>query len=164
MIIIGLMSGTSADGVDAAVCQFSGWDDSFQWALLHHTYVPYTVGLRTAILDCCRSDAPIQTVLLLGVALAELYSTVVEQAMSDLGIYGTLVDAIACHGQTIWHQPLPVARTFGAHTGSLQIGESSVLAHRFECGRHPLEHRHKRIEFLVGRVIDGGEGCSRGGD
>lgn len=123
------MSGTSADGVDAALVEITPAGDRPALHLVAWDTLPYPPGLRERILaaatggsteEVCHLDA------YLGELFAEAAARVVRRAGADL----TDVDLIGSHGQTIHH--LPVARREGTHAvrSSLQIGEPAVIAER----------------------------------
>lgn len=129
MKVIGLMSGTSADGVDAALVEIGEEGDRPALRLVAWDTLTYPPGLRERVLaaatggsteEVCHLDA------YLGELFAEAAARVAQQAGTELAD----VDLIGSHGQTIHH--LPVARREGAHAvrSSLQIGEPAVIAER----------------------------------
>src|SRR5437899_3186228 len=108
MILIGLMSGTSADGIDAAVVDVQGHGRRTRLSVLHFVSIPYSPSMRAAILAACDPNAGrIPDVCALNVALGELFARAALVAAHDAGIKPADVAAIASHGQTIWHQPYP---------------------------------------------------------
>ncbi|HZP82051.1 MAG TPA: anhydro-N-acetylmuramic acid kinase [Chthonomonadaceae bacterium] len=133
MRIIGLMSGTSADGIDAALVEIAGGPRRFRWALRAFVCVPWEAGERAAILEACRSDAPIQTIVALNYRLGEAFAAAAEAAAQAAGVPMKQVDAIASHGQTVWHQPTPFDIAGTGAIGTLQIGEPAVIAARTGC-------------------------------
>jgi anhydro-N-acetylmuramic acid kinase len=151
MRIIGLMSGTSADGIDAALVEIERPQGRWRWALRAFVCVPWSPPLRAAILDLCRADAPLREVVIwnyrLGEAFAEAARAVAEAAALPL----EQVDAIASHGQTIWHQPEPVLADGVAVGGTLQIGEPAVIAARTGC--------RVVADFRAGDMAVGGQGA-----
>ena len=56
MIVIGLMSGTSADGTDAAIVRLEGTPQALRWEVLGHTHVPHPAALRDEIFACFRPE------------------------------------------------------------------------------------------------------------
>lgn len=101
-LYIGLMSGTSLDGVDVAVVDF----DSEQWNLIDTLYSPFPAGLREQLLVLCTASSV--EVDLLGHADAELARLYAEAALAVLeknGLAPRDIAAIGCHGQTIRHRP-----------------------------------------------------------
>lgn len=133
--IIGLMSGTSADGIDAALIRLTqDAPETLSADLLAFDTIDFPDGLRDRILaisdpaqgrvdDICRMN------FILGELFAEAAITVAEaagHAMADVDLIGT-------HGQTIHHLPDRIEQ-FGVTTGStLQIGDPSVIAQRTGC-------------------------------
>lgn len=131
--IVGLMSGTSVDGIDAALVEIGRDGSGFQWRLLAFECLPWEPKLQQAIRSAFRPEAtlPFLTALdtRLGMAFAEAAIGLVRSAGLEMGD----IDAIASHGQTIWHQPEPFAVGEGEATGTLQIGDGSVIAARTGC-------------------------------
>jgi anhydro-N-acetylmuramic acid kinase len=119
-LLLGLMSGTSHDGVDAALVRFNRNRPS----LLRHLHVPYPPALREKIAaafygrtsDVCR----------LNFELGEVFAKAALKCMKDAGASPSEVEAVASHGQTIHH--IPPER--GRQGSTLQIGEPAVIAQR----------------------------------
>ena len=127
MIIAGLMSGTSADGVDIAICDIRGQPDQLSADIISGATIPYSRDLRERILQCCdpaASCAP--AIAVLHVELAEVFADCVLRQLERASLAADSVDLVASHGQTIWHNVLPT----GAVSASLQIGEAAVIAER----------------------------------
>jgi anhydro-N-acetylmuramic acid kinase len=130
-LVIGLMSGTSADGVDAALVQIEG---SARPIRLHlhafHTF-PFPSGMREAILAA--SDPQTGTVDLLcrlNVALGEVFAAAALEVSRRAGISISDVDLIGSHGQTVQHLPEPSSLGGYPICATLQLGEPSVIAER----------------------------------
>src|SRR6266566_2103088 len=123
MIVVGLMSGTSVDGVDAAVVDVNEHGDALQVHLLDYVGSPIDESLRQRIHTLfdpvqSRIDEVCEVNVLLGEAFADAAALAIRQAR-------VRADLIASHGQTVWHQVAP------GHTRStLQLAEPSVIAER----------------------------------
>jgi anhydro-N-acetylmuramic acid kinase len=101
-IYVGLMSGTSLDGVDVAIADFS----EFPPRLLYCATTPYTATLRAQLLELCRSQTvELDTLYSLDAELGETYAAVVNTSLDSAGLAAREVIAIGCHGQTIRHSP-----------------------------------------------------------
>ena len=127
MRVVGLMSGTSADGVDAAVVEI----DREKVRLLAFEMFAYPAALRRRILDLCRPDsARLDDICHYNFVLGEVFADAVIKLCSRSGISLGSIDLIGSHGQTIYHQPS--AKRYGRKTirSTLQIGEPSVIAQR----------------------------------
>ncbi len=133
MILIGLMSGTSADGIDAAVVEITGGPRRRKWTLRAFVCVPWEPPLRAAILDACRPDTPLQTLAVLNYRLGEAFAQAAQAAAEAAKLTLADVDAIASHGQTVWHQPTPLEVAGVGTTATVQIGEPAVIAARTGC-------------------------------
>jgi anhydro-N-acetylmuramic acid kinase len=125
-LIVGLMSGTSGDGIDAALVHFTEADGVTAWELCGFVSVPYGRARRERILHTVESGSPRDLCRLgsdLGEWMAEAALAVCEQA----GVDGAGdVTAIGSHGHTAWHDP-PRGGCCGA---TLQIGDAARLAER----------------------------------
>lgn len=120
---IGLMSGTSLDGVDGVLADFSGEHP----AVLADAYVPFSPELRQRFLDLQHAGHDeIHREALAANALAVVYAECVAKLLAAAGLVARDVRAIGAHGQTIRHQP-------GAHDGTGYTRQSqhpAVLAER----------------------------------
>ena len=127
MRIIGLMSGTSADGVDAALFEIEGAPGNLQTSLIHGRTYAYEPAMRESILQCCDADrSRVDKIAELNVSLAEVFADSAMRLIAEASISREDVDLIGSHGQTIWHN----ARPDGQVSASLQIVEAAVLAER----------------------------------
>lgn len=117
--VIGLMSGTSCDGIDAALVRISGSGGDMEVRLLDFRTLVYTDELRSRLL-ARHKDA--ETLCLLNFELGELLAKAATEMMG-----GAKVDFIASHGHTIAHHPPGEENRF---VGTLQIGESAIVAER----------------------------------
>jgi anhydro-N-acetylmuramic acid kinase len=123
MIVIGLISGTSADGTDVAVVEIEGAPPQLQWRLLHAQTVPHPKELRAAVLRAINPQtSPVDLLCSLNVQLAEQFAAAALAGMAAVGLRPEDVHLIGSHGQTVWHAP-----DLGA---TLQLGEAAVLAER----------------------------------
>lgn len=122
-LFVGLMSGTSLDGVDAALVDFSG--DTPSTVATH--WLPYPAALREQALRLhTPSPDEIRTAALFSNDLARLYAGAVRQVLATAAVLPADVDAIGCHGQTIRHQPA-VGYTIQANNAAL-LAELSGIA------------------------------------
>ena len=127
MIIIGLMSGTSADGVDVAICEIVGAPGGLTADLLHGATFQYDPAMRQRILECCDpQNSRVNEIAALNVDLAEAFADSALEAIQRAGMTGEQVDLIGSHGQTLWHNVTPS----GEVSASFQVVEASVLAER----------------------------------
>ncbi len=101
-LFIGLMSGTSLDGADAALVEF----EPASHRTLAFATVPFPDALRERILALCeaRSDS-LELEGRVSIELAQLYARAVEDVLAKAGVARTSVAAIGCHGQTVRHRP-----------------------------------------------------------
>jgi anhydro-N-acetylmuramic acid kinase len=125
MIVIGLMSGTSADGVDAAVVRLDGAPPHLRWQILAHHHRPHPDDLRREIFAAFRPETGSPELLCrLNFALGEAFAAAALDALDGAGLTADQVDLIGSHGQTVWHIPS------GPGASTLQLGEAAVIAER----------------------------------
>lgn len=129
MIVAGIMSGTSLDGIDVAIVEIERLTP-FQFTLLATHSEPYAPEVREAILGVSNCQAHTADLTRLHVLLGELYADAVERTLTASGLTSRL-ELIGCHGQTIYHQGERQAYLGRPIAGTLQIGEPSAMAERF---------------------------------
>ena len=127
MFIIGLMSGTSADGVDAALFEIEGSPVNLKTRLAHGRTFAYEPAMREAILQTCDAEiSRVHMIAELNVSLAEAFADCALGLIAETSLSRGDIDLVGSHGQTIWHNVLPS----GQVSASLQIVEAAVLAER----------------------------------
>ncbi|HXU11992.1 MAG TPA: anhydro-N-acetylmuramic acid kinase [Candidatus Binatia bacterium] len=130
-LVVGVMSGTSADGVDAALVQIRGSGEQLTWRFLRHETLHYSVKVRDLILRCCDPAAgDAATLCRLNVLLGELFARAVQHVAEKAGVDPKAIDLVGSHGQTVQHLPTPVTITGIQVRGTLQLGEPAVIAER----------------------------------
>ncbi len=126
---IGLMSGTSLDGLDIALCQFSGTGLATQFKLLNFSTIPYGEHFKTEVQSIfSKRTVDLEKVCLLNEYIGSFHGELVLKALAYWGINPADVDFIASHGQTIYHAPKSLHKQAGYPNGTLQIGDSDHLA------------------------------------
>ena len=124
--IVGLMSGTSLDGIDAVLAEIAG-GIPFTSLRVHDFFTrPYTAAERARIAGLLRADLPLPELLAANVWLGEIFAEAALQVIAQAGFTPAEIDAVASHGQTIWHIP----PRDGQPGATLQIGEPAVIAER----------------------------------
>lgn len=129
MRVIGLMSGTSADGVDAALVEWEDPREPRPFRLRAYREEPLPASLQQRIHDLAAGHTPpgetLRELAALDVLLAERFAAAAAGVAADAGLALEQVDAIASHGQTVAHHPELHA--------TLQIGDPSWIAERTGC-------------------------------
>ena len=131
MLVLGIMSGTSADGIDSALARISGAPPNLKIKLLGHVKQNFPPQIRKEILRVAEQN-PLTPgeFSQLHARLGQVYAEAALNACKQLKISQRKVDLISNHGQTIFHQGQPV-NFLGAKTAStLQIGDGSTIAAR----------------------------------
>jgi anhydro-N-acetylmuramic acid kinase len=128
MIVAGVMSGTSADGINVALVRMKAGPSRLPFELLGHLEVPYPKRVRRAVLSAMNaSSARVADLARLNFLLGELYADAVLAAQRKFRAKAVLV---GCHGQTLYHQG-PAAPFLGHRLAvTWQTGEGAVVAAR----------------------------------
>jgi anhydro-N-acetylmuramic acid kinase len=130
-LVLGLMSGTSADAIDVALAQISGAPPNLHTKLLHHTSVNFPPTVRKEILRVAEQQ-PISAGQLsqLNFRLGEIFAEAALTACKRFRLAPRRIALIGSHGQTIFHQGPPVPYLGRPTASTLQIGEPAVIAAR----------------------------------
>jgi anhydro-N-acetylmuramic acid kinase len=131
MLVMGLMSGTSADGIDVALAEIHGEPPKLRTRLLKHTSRTLPAAMRAEILRIaegvsCTAAEISQLHFRVGMAFADA----AKAACREFRVARSRVKLIGSHGQTIFHQGRPVPFLGRATASTLQIGEAAVIAAR----------------------------------
>ena len=130
-LVIGLMSGTSFDGVDAALVRLRGHGTATRVELLAFETYPYPPALRQCVAEASAAETGrVDLVCRLNVLLGELFAEAAVAVAAEAGVAMRRVDLIGSHGQTIHHLPEPASVAGRRVAATLQIGEPSVIAER----------------------------------
>lgn len=154
--VIGLMSGTSMDGIDACLLEITAVGDLHsseaipRWTLVSFLTHPYPVGLKGDLMRIC-SNGTIGELcgynVLLGKLFAEAAKAVARAGRLEMG----KVALIGSHGQTVHHMPAPQSLYGYQITSTLQIGDPSIIAN--ECGITTVG------DFRLADMAVGGQGA-----
>jgi anhydro-N-acetylmuramic acid kinase len=127
-LVVGLMTGTSADAVDAALVRFTGLGLQTTHAMVRYLESALEDPLRREILEVAAAGTlPPERLMRLDAALGERYAAAVLELLAEAGIDPRNVDAIGCHGQTVRHVPRAGEPSGGL---TLQLGSAAILAER----------------------------------
>ena len=129
-MVIGLMSGTSMDGIDAALVDICDAGDTLQVETLAFQTTPYPPDVQAALLRTIRGETGVAEICHLNFLLGELFADAALQLMRQAKVSPEQLLCIASHGQTVWHQPEPIEWQGRAIRSTLQIGELAVIAER----------------------------------
>lgn len=130
MKVIGLMSGTSGDGVDAAVVHIRARGRDLRVIPLAWATYPYPRGLRAQLLQVSLHGS-VEQICHLNVVLGELFARAALRIARTAGLRVPDVDLIGSHGQTVHHRPEPIREPgVGLIRSTLQLADPSVIAER----------------------------------
>ena len=120
--VVGLMSGTSADGIDAVLVDLWGCGESTRYEVLSFNTTPLSSDLRREVFALFGEDASLDALCRVNFALGEAFATAALAAGEQAKLDPESIDLIGSHGQTVRHLP--------ASGATLQIGEPAVIAAR----------------------------------
>jgi len=127
--IIGLMSGTSVDGLDVAFCKFSGHGNSTIMELLQFETVPFDNDYKQEVQSVfSKKLVSLEKLCLLNAWIANQHAAIIVNCLAKWGVDAASVDAIASHGQTIYHAPQSWHGNKKFPNATLQIGDGDHIA------------------------------------
>ena len=144
-LVVGLMSGTSADSIDVAVCRMTGQGAEVGVELLHYREHPHDPEVKRRVIGLDGLD--VRGVAELHVMIGEAFAAACLATLEEAGISPADVDLIGSHGQTVYHH----SGVAGAIRATLQVGDGDVIAVRTGC---PVIS-----DFRARDVAAGGEGA-----
>ncbi|WP_461532929.1 anhydro-N-acetylmuramic acid kinase [Sinomicrobium sp.] len=151
-LIVGLMSGTSLDGLDIALCRVEGHGQKTEVELLQFVTVPYSDGFRNSISEVfAKETGSIAQLCLLNPHIAEVHAAMILQALKNWAVQPEEVDLVASHGQTIYHAPKRYHERDEYSNATLQLGDGDHLA--VKTGIITLS------DFRQKHIAAGGEGA-----
>jgi anhydro-N-acetylmuramic acid kinase len=126
--IIGLMSGTSLDGLDIALCKISGSGTTTKVSLSKFVTIPYDDDIRDRILEIfAKPEIEFKRLSELNAWLAIKHGNMIVAALKKWKVSPASVDVVASHGQTVFHAPMAVTPDVSVNS-TLQIGDGDHLA------------------------------------
>lgn len=142
MIVLGLISGTSADGTDVAIVELNGAPPNLEWQLIYHNTFPHPANLRTEILAATQPETgTVDRLCVLNVALGEQFAKAALSAILEADLKVSQIDLIGSHGQTVWHAP------DAASPGTLQLGEAAIIVEQTNI---PVVSNFRARDMAVG--------------
>lgn len=128
-LIIGLMSGTSMDGLDIALCRVRGNGAETDIEVLEFKTGDFTDDFRAKIkVIFSKKQVDLQLVCLMNEHIANTHAELINQALKEWGYKNKDVDFIASHGQTIFHAPKSLHKMDDYPNGTLQLGDGDHIA------------------------------------
>jgi len=146
--IIGLMSGTSVDGITAALANITGTGNDVKIDLIGFRTYPYDSQVRERVFDLFNpGESTVQDVCEMNFVVGEAFGEAANHLMDDLDVHRDQVDLIGSHGQTIWHQPSAEPVSGYSAKSTLQIGEPAVISEKTGT---PVVSDFRKADMAVG--------------
>lgn len=140
LTVVGLMSGTSCDGIDAVKARFGGAEEGLEWEVLDRASLPYDAPLRERLLQALNpATSDVLTLTQLHAELGELYADLAETLLP--------FDLAALSGQTVYHIPHADAARGWRGAATLQLGEAARVAERV---RRPVWSGFRQSDMAAG--------------
>jgi anhydro-N-acetylmuramic acid kinase len=150
--IIGLMSGTKVDGLDVALCKFSGTGMDTNIELLEFETAPYEDDYRQEVASIfSKRDADLEKICLLNEWIAQIHAGIILNCLDEWKRPANSIDLVASHGQSIFHAPKSLHKHAKFGNGTLQIGDGDHIA--VKTGIITLS------DFRQKHIAAGGEGA-----
>jgi anhydro-N-acetylmuramic acid kinase len=151
-LILGLMSGTSLDGLDIALCKVNGSGRNTKVDVLDFITMPYDSAFRQEVRKVfSKPEGSIELLVLLHAHIGRMHGHMIMEALKGWGIDPHSVDLIASHGQTIFHAPQSLHKQAQYGNATLQIGDGDHIA--MITGIITLS------DFRMKHIAAGGEGA-----
>jgi len=151
-LIIGLMSGTSMDGLDIALCKVSGNGPDTKVNVIAFKTGEYTAEFRAKIKAIfSKKQVDLELVCLMNEHIADTHAGLINEALKEWNFENKQIDFIASHGQTIFHAPKSLHQLSDYPNGTLQIGDGDHIA--VKTGIITLS------DFRQKHIAAGGEGA-----
>lgn len=146
------MSGTSLDGLDIALCDFSGSGTQTSMNLRAFTTMPYDASFKQKVKEIfSKRQVNLEQVCLMNAFVGSFHAELVNNCLQNWGLKPDDVDVIASHGQTIYHSPATLHQIDGMPDATLQIGDGDHIA--VKTGIITLS------DFRQKHIAAGGEGA-----
>ncbi len=128
-IIIGLMSGTSVDGLDVALCKISGSGTTTKVDIIHFTTVEYQTQFKEKVASIfSKKHVNLEAVCLINEWIGIQHAKMINDCLQKWHVSKDTVDLIASHGQTIYHAPQWMHKQTDYNNATLQIGDGDHIA------------------------------------
>jgi anhydro-N-acetylmuramic acid kinase len=144
-LVVGLMSGTSADSIDVAICRLNGQRREIGVDLIHYGEYAHDPEVKHQVLQA--ADLNLRAIAELNVLLGEAFARACLLSLKEASISPTDIDLIGSHGQTVYHH----SGVAGARRATLQLGDGDTIAVR--TGRYVIS------DFRSRDIAAGGEGA-----
>jgi anhydro-N-acetylmuramic acid kinase len=144
-LIVGLMSGTSADSIDVAICWMKGQGTEIGVDLIHYSEYAHNPEVKRQVLRASNLD--LRAIAELNVLLGEAFAEACLLSLKEARFSQVEVDLIGSHGQTVYHH----SGVAGARRATLQLGDGDIIAVR--TGRFVIS------DFRARDIAAGGEGA-----
>ncbi len=129
--IVGILSGTSADGASTGIIKVKGFGKSTELELVSYKTYPYPLAIREELFKLFDPEtSSTESICEMNFLLGHFYGDCVRRIVEETNLQMDDIDLIGSHGQTIWHHPRGDTFSGYPNLSTLQIGEPSVIAEK----------------------------------
>ena len=144
-LVVGLMSGTSADSIDVAICRLTGQGTEISVELISYREYAHDSEVKSQIQRAAQLD--VRNIAELHVRIGDAFATACLRSLEEAAISAADIDIIGSHGQTIYHH----SGVDSAPRATIQLGDGDVIAVRTGC--------YVIADFRARDIAAGGEGA-----
>ncbi|HPI19741.1 MAG TPA: anhydro-N-acetylmuramic acid kinase [Candidatus Kapabacteria bacterium] len=146
-ILCGLMTGTSLDGIDVAICSFSNSERKHSFKLIAFQTYPFSNEIRTILKEIISKKRFVDDVSFIHFALSKIYADAITDLCEKSLVELKDIDAIGMHGQTVWHQPKQKEIDRLRISSTFQLGSGSYLAKLLDI---PVVYDFRSADIALG--------------
>ncbi len=148
---IGVMTGTSMDGIDTALVDFFLKDGTISYNLVEYQEYPFPESLKKKILYMLMGEISMQDISSVGTYISEIYAEAILDLLDKTKVKADEIDFLGCHGQTLWHQPNALEFCGREIRSTYQALDAPTLAHKTNI---PVVY-----DFRSADIAAGGQGA-----
>ncbi len=146
-ILCGLMTGTSLDGIDVAICCFSNAEGQHSFKLIAFNTYPFPNEIKTILKEIISKNRFIDDISFIHFALSKMYADAIIDLFEKSSVDLKDIDAIGMHGQTIWHEPNPKEIDGLKISSTFQLGSGACLAKLLDI---PVVYDFRSADIALG--------------
>jgi len=151
VLVAGIMSGTSVDGIDVAFAEITGQGSHLSAKTVAFSEIPFQYGIREQVLAVSDADVSTAAISQTHYLLGQVFAKALVIATRQAGLELAELDLVGCHGQTVYHQGEPALLCGRPVSSTMQLGEAAFIA---QASGSPVVS-----DFRAGDIASGGQGA-----
>lgn len=146
-ILCGLMTGTSLDGIDVAICSFSNAEEKHYFKLIAFNTYPFPNEIRTILKEIISKNRFVDDISFIHFAMSKMYADAIIDLCEKSSVELKSIDAIGMHGQTVWHDPKKKEIDKIKISSTFQLGSGPCLAKLLDV---PVVYDFRSADIALG--------------